>query len=407
MLCESSIVIDNISKSFRMYQSPKDRLKQFVWRDKKHFYKEFWALKNVSFEVKKGECIGIIGRNGSGKSTLLQIITKILSPTSGKVEVNGRVSALLELGSGFNPEFTGRENVIMNGVILGLSKEEIESRMPQIEKFAEIGEFIDQPVKTYSSGMFVRLAFACAINVDPDILIIDEALAVGDMRFQLKCIDKMKSFKKEGKTILFVSHDSYTVRNFCDQAVWMMDGQIHMRGDVKTVTEQYQDYMKYEATDVEVVDQKVEQEHPKNIISVDHVSFLDDAGEEQVNFPFASKVSVRIEYTLHSLMKDLVGGVAIYDKQNNYISGLNTKLDRVPLPSSPGKYSLILSYEDVHLLPGTYFIDIGFFESSAIVILEYKSRYKSFIINSGEYFAEGITYLKHHWKCEEIHDVKV
>lgn len=400
MSSEVAISIKEVSKIYNIYKRPQDRLWQSLFKKNKNVEQQFRAVDNVSFNIKKGECIGIIGRNGSGKSTMLQMIAGTLMPTTGEINVQGRVSALLELGSGFNPEFTGRENVIMNGVIMGLSREQVLARMPDIESFAEIGSFIDQPVKTYSSGMFVRLAFACAVHVNPEILIIDEALAVGDMRFQLKCIDKMKQFKSEGKTILFVSHDSYTVRNFCDQAIWMMDGKIHLRGDVKAVTEKYQDYMKYEGSGVKQ-DGEVEEAKRKDILSIDSVCFLNNKGEEQERYNFAEDIQIVIEYTLRENINGITGGVAIYDKQNNYICGLNTKLDNFSMPTKPGKYKLKLNYSNMHLLPGSYFIDIGFFESSGIVILDYKSRHQQFHIYSGEYFAEGITYLDHSWTCEE------
>lgn len=219
MSSDVAVSINNISKVYQIYASPLDRLKQSLWRGRKQFYREFWALRDVSFKVHKGEMVGIIGRNGSGKSTLLQIIAGTITPTSGKVNVKGRVAALLELGSGFNPEFTGRENVYLNGAILGISREEMERRFNDIAAFADIGEFIDQPVKSYSSGMYVRLAFAVAISVDPDVLIIDEALAVGDGRFQLKCFERIKALKEAGTTILFVSHDMQSIRQFCDVAV--------------------------------------------------------------------------------------------------------------------------------------------------------------------------------------------
>lgn len=400
MSSNTAISITNISKCYHMFDNPKDRLLQGLWRGKKQFYREFWALRDVSFDVPKGETIGLIGRNGSGKSTILQIIAGTLTPTHGQVKTTGRVAALLELGSGFNPEFTGRENALMSGAIMGLSTKEIQERMPLIEKFAEIGEFIDQPVKLYSSGMYVRLAFACAINVDPDILVVDEALAVGDMQFQLKCIDKLKSFKKEGKTILFVSHDIYTVRNFCDTAIWMMDGQIHLRGDVNTVTERYQDFMQYASEPEEIQEaaapvQKVE----KNVLTIDKVQFVDQAQNSRKDFKFNEPVEVVVDYTLHSPREGVVGGVAIYDKQNTYICGLNTKLDKQELPSKPGKYQLRLVYNNMDLLPGTYFVDVGFFEDSAVVQLDYKSRVESFRVVSGQYFAEGLTFIKHEWSC--------
>lgn len=222
--------VNNVGKCYEMYDAPHHRLFQTLLRGRKQFYKEFWALRDISFEVKRGECVGIIGRNGSGKSTLLQVIAGTLAPTNGSVEVNGKVSALLELGSGFNPEFTGRENVYMNGAILGLLKAQIDEKFDEIAAFADIGEFIELPVKIYSSGMYMRLAFAIAIHVDPDILIVDEALAVGDARFASRCMNKIKQMQDSGVSILFVSHDSETVRRLCHHSLVLDCGQVVKRG---------------------------------------------------------------------------------------------------------------------------------------------------------------------------------
>jgi len=243
--------VRNVSKCFEMYEKPVHRLYQTLCAGHKKFYKEFWALKDISFDVHRGECVGIIGRNGAGKSTLLQIITGTLAPTSGEVKTKGRVAALLELGSGFNPEFTGRENVYLNGAILGLTREEIDRRYDDILAFADIGEFINQPVKTYSSGMMVRLAFAVIAHVDADILIVDEALSVGDAFFQQKCMRFMRGFMKE-HTVLFVSHDTGAVVNFCKHGILLEHGQMKMVGMAKHVVQQYlQDiYSEQQRTDV-------------------------------------------------------------------------------------------------------------------------------------------------------------
>lgn len=403
MSSDIAIKLHNVSKSYQMFESPQDRLKQFLFSKKRKYYKEFWALKSVSFELKKGECLGIIGRNGSGKSTLLQIITGTLNKTDGFMDINGKIAALLELGSGFNPDFTGRENVYMNGTIMGLSIQEIEEKMSSIERFADIGHFIDQPVKVYSSGMFVRLAFACAIHVDPDILIVDEALAVGDLRFQLKCIKKMNEFKQQGKTILFVSHDVYSVRNFCDRAIWMKDGKIHMQGNVHEVTDKYQDFMKSGMEMDEPGNETSTQAGEVNaeqICIINKHKFMKENGEEATEFIFGEKITVSIEYTLNAKVEGLVGGIAIYDAQGTYVCGLNTKLDNVILPQEPGKYKLNLMYEDVTLMPGTYYIDAGFYEKTGIVNLDYKKKFAKFTISSEDYFAEGLTYLKHNWTLE-------
>jgi teichoic acid transport system ATP-binding protein len=219
-----AIKVENVSKVYKLYDKPLDRLKESINPFRKRYHKEFYALNDVSFEVKKGETVGIIGKNGSGKSTLLEIITGVLTPTSGITNVNGRVSALLELGAGFNPELTGIENVYLNGTIMGYSKEEINGKMDNILSFADIGEFVYQPVKTYSSGMFVRLAFAVAINVDPDILIVDEALSVGDINFQAKCMSKINQMRHRGVTVLLVTHDINTVRTVCAKCLYLKNG---------------------------------------------------------------------------------------------------------------------------------------------------------------------------------------
>ena len=242
-----AVSVQNVSKRFRLFSSPKDRFWEALHPFNKKYHRDFFALKDISFEVPKGMILGIIGRNGSGKSTLLQIICSVLRPTSGTVVANGKMSALLELGAGFNPEFTGRDNVLLNGALMGFSRKEMEGRFPLIEGFADIGEFYDQPVKTYSSGMFVRLAFAAAINVDPDILIVDEALAVGDIRFQQKCFRKIREFGDNGKTIIFVSHDMGVVVNLCHRAMWLNDNTIYRSGDPQEITREYISYMAYDS----------------------------------------------------------------------------------------------------------------------------------------------------------------
>ncbi len=240
---EIAISLKHISKKYRLFNSPQDRFWEALHPFNKKYHKEFWALKDVSFDVLKGQTVGIIGRNGSGKSTILQILCSILRPTSGEVTVNGRVSALLELGSGFNPEFTGRQNVLMKGQIMGFSETEMRNRLPEIEAFADIGEFIDQPMKIYSSGMSVRLAFATAINVDPDILVIDEALAVGDARFQHKCYGKFLDFQGAGKTIVFVTHDVNAIVKHCDSALLLEKGALLENGVPNIVVNQYIDVL--------------------------------------------------------------------------------------------------------------------------------------------------------------------
>ncbi|MFA6930944.1 MAG: ABC transporter ATP-binding protein [Lentisphaeria bacterium] len=248
-MSEVAIKVENLSKCYQIYDKPYDRLLQMLVRGRKQYFHEFWALRDVSFEVKKGETFGIIGRNGSGKSTLLQILAGTLAQTNGDVIVNGRIAALLELGSGFNPEFTGRENVLFNGRILGLSEKEIETRYHQIVEFADIGEFINQPVKTYSSGMFVRLAFAVQAHIDASIVIIDEALAVGDIFFRQKCYTRLEQLRDSGAAILLVSHAMTEVEQFCERAILLDHGSKKFWGSATEATKRY--YLQHQFEDAE------------------------------------------------------------------------------------------------------------------------------------------------------------
>lgn len=240
-----AIQVSHLTKIYKLYDRPIDRLKESLHPFKKRYHKDFYALNDISFTVQKGETVGIIGKNGAGKSTLLKIITGVLTPTSGGVQVNGRISSLLELGAGFNPEYTGIENIFLQGTLMGFSRPEVEAKLENILSFADIGDFVHQPVKMYSSGMFARLAFAVAINVEPDILIVDEALSVGDMRFQAKCFRKFKDFQDENRTILFVTHDTGAIINYCSKAIWIHSGKKHEEGTPNDVCKRYASFMAY------------------------------------------------------------------------------------------------------------------------------------------------------------------
>jgi len=285
MSSDLAVRIANLGKSYQIYDHPRDRLKQFVVPRVKqimgskstNYYREFWALRDVSLEITRGETVGILGRNGSGKSTLLQLICGTLTPTTGTVETYGRVAALLELGSGFNPEFTGRENVYLNGSLLGLNRSQIEHKFDDIVAFAEIGEYLEQPVKTYSSGMILRLAFAVQVSVEADVLIIDEALAVGDARFQLKCFKRLEELKMRGTTILFVSHATELVRSFCDYGLVLEKGEKIFWGDAKEATINYLSML------------FPEQSHPTS-----EVSNVIGASEAKQLLPHTSEYSLKI-----------------------------------------------------------------------------------------------------------------
>ncbi len=262
---EIAISLQNVSKCFKRYNHPVDRLKELLL-PQNTYAQEFWALRDISLEIPKGQSLGIVGRNGSGKSTLLQIVVSTLIPTSGEAKVNGRISALLELGSGFNPEFTGKQNVFLNGRLLGLEQKQIEAKFDEIAEFADIGDFIEQPVKTYSSGMFVRLAFAVAINVEPDIFVVDEALAVGDEAFQRKCFSRIQAIQDSGGTILFVSHSASHVIELCDSAVLLDQGDLLLYGSPKSVITNYHKLIYAPADKVQSLREEIRSNHQsKNI----------------------------------------------------------------------------------------------------------------------------------------------
>ncbi|WP_268624020.1 ABC transporter ATP-binding protein [Paenibacillus alvei] len=399
-----AVELHQVVKSFKSYKKPFDRMKELIYENSSHS-EEYHALSNVSLKIPAGCTIGLIGQNGSGKSTLLQVICGILKPTSGDVKVSGRISALLELGAGFNPEFTGVENVYMNGAIQGFTKEEMDKRFPLIEEFAEIGDFINKPVKTYSSGMYVRLAFAAAINIDPDILIVDEALAVGDLYFQLKCIEKIRSFKESGKTIIYVTHDTYSVKNICDYAVWLDHGQIVQQGDPLHVVSEFEDFMKRKS-DLDLVKQSATREDSKNT-NPETENFLNILGANfyeyktkvvKQQFEILEPLTIEITYELLKEISDIVAGVAIYSPTGAYICGLNTKLDQYSINPQLGGNKLRLHYDDIKLLPGTYHIHVGFFEKEAIGRLDYKSNVASFNVISSSYKGEGLFLLDHTWE---------
>lgn len=333
-----AIRVSNLSKCYQIYDAPRDRLKQFVLprlqrmtgQASKQYYREFWALKDVSFEIKKGETVGIIGRNGSGKSTLLQMICGTLNPTNGNIQTNGRIAALLELGSGFNPEFTGRENVYMNASVLGLSNKEIDMRFDDIANFAEIGDFIEQPVKTYSSGMMVRLAFAVAINVDPEILIVDEALSVGDELFQRKCFSRIEAIRASGATILFVSHSGGQIVELCDRAVLMDAGERLAVGQPKQIVGRYQKllYAPEEAREgmreqIRRMDEQL-QTSTKQIddAKTNPVESANHAQERQESFDSNLKPSSTIEYESHGAYIETPALLTMSDERvNNLVRG--------------------------------------------------------------------------------------
>lgn len=338
----TAIKVSHLTKIYKLYDKPIDRLKESLHPLKKNYHKDFYALDDVSFEIKKGETVGIIGKNGAGKSTLLKIITGVLTPTSGHVHVNGRIASLLELGAGFNPDYTGIENIYLQGTLMGYNHEEMAAKVDDILAFADIGDFIHQSVKMYSSGMYARLAFAVAINVDPDILIIDEALSVGDMRFQQKCYRKFREFQEAKKTILFVTHDTSTIINYCTHTIWINDGTKIEEGRPELICKKYMSVMAYDqlsvSTSLEKNDSQVDtirdsyrwvstegfDSFGEKKIIITNVLLIDETNIHKDSLVGGETVTLKMKMYSKENINDLIAGFIVHDHLGNPIFGSNT-----------------------------------------------------------------------------------
>lgn len=396
---QPAIVIDHIGKVYNTYAREFDRFKEAMSFRHKSYHRPFTALEDVNLTVKKGECVGIIGTNGSGKSTLLKIITGVLQPTKGEVQLNGRVSALLELGAGFNGNYTGIENIILNGRIMGFSDEEIQKRIPLIRDFAEIGDFINQPVKTYSSGMFARLAFAVAINVDPDILIVDEALSVGDIFFQTKCYHKFDEFRNAGKTILFVSHDLSSVIKYCDRCMLLNKGVQIADGNSKEVVDIYRKVLvdQYEeenhlarrttaednsdaVSGIETQDKYWKdcvlqnpnyQEYGNRRAEYTDFGLLNDQGEVTSMLEKGKPYSIVLKFCLHEAIRNPIFAFTIKDHKGTELCGTNTMLEGKTLEDTKqGMTGVIKFTQRMTLQGGQYFLSVGLtgYEGDELVV---------------------------------------
>lgn len=360
-----ALAVRGVSKCYHIYSKPRDRLKQVVARKVKTYYRPFWALDNVNFEVKKGEAVGVVGRNGSGKSTLLQIIAGTLTPTTGEVVLRGRIAALLELGSGFNPEFTGRDNVFLNAAILGISRKEMESRFDDIAAFADIGQFLDQPVKHYSSGMHARLAFSVAISVDPDILILDEILSVGDMGFQQKCVSRMKKLLDSGVTLLFVSHAPDAVKSLCQKGLFLADGKVQHWGTAEDAVNKYFGYIR-EATYEEAKKSQTQLARPVPLqtdvkhslrygtghAQIELVRLLDDTGAPVQAYTFGERVT--LEVTIQSLIEltNLDVAFVVRDSAGIDLFGTGVADERGHIPAIPANGRVVVRFSFLNNLRG-------------------------------------------------------
>ncbi|MDE6675664.1 MAG: ABC transporter ATP-binding protein, partial [Acetatifactor sp.] len=364
-----AIEVRNLNKVYKLYDKPSDRFKEALRLTKKE-YKQHYALRDVDMSIYQGETVGIIGTNGSGKSTILKIITGVLNPTSGHVQVNGRISALLELGAGFDMEYNGIENVYLNGTMIGFSEEEIEAKLPEILEFADIGDYVYQPVKTYSSGMFVRLAFAVAINIDPEILIVDEALSVGDVFFQAKCYRKFEEFKKKGKTILFVSHDLGSISKYCDRVYLLNQGVLLGEGTPKKMIDAYKQVLvgQYEedaagqehASGGEVGQNPELLEygtHQAEILEV----YITDEREMRSNAILKGSVfSIHMKVAFHEHIQAPIFAYSIKNVIGVEITGTNTMLEKAYLDSGePGQVKEIVFTQEMNLQGGEYLLSLG------------------------------------------------
>lgn len=374
-----AIKVEHLNKVYRLYDKPIDRLKESLSLTKLTLHREHYALNDINFEIQKGETVGIIGTNGSGKSTILKIITGVLNPTSGKVEVFGRISALLELGAGFNMEYTGIENIYLNGTMIGYSKEEIDNRLETIVKFADIGEFINQPVKTYSSGMFVRLAFAVAINIDPEILIVDEALSVGDVFFQAKCYRKFEDFKKAGKTILFVTHDLSSVSKYCDRAILLNNGAKISEGIPKEVIDIYKKVLVHQLDEnngnigENNKETNLEQEWKTNLnlnpnvleygnkfAEIIDFAIIDNKNKITNNLVKGESWTIKIKVVFNKNIQDPIFAFTIKDLKGTEITGTNSMLEKINTDEQQvGNMVQIAFTQIMNLQGGEYLLSLG------------------------------------------------
>ena len=414
----SAISVKDVTKIYRLYDKPIDRLKEAMSITHKNYHRDFYALNGISFDVNKGETVGIIGTNGSGKSTILKIITGVLTPTTGEVEVDGVISALLELGAGFNMDYTGIENIYMNGTMMGFSRKEMEAKLQDILDFADIGDFVYQPVKTYSSGMFVRLAFALAINVEPEILIVDEALSVGDVFFQAKCYRKFEEFKQQGKTILFVSHDLNSISKYCDRVLLLDHGKVVASGVPKEMVDLYKRLLVGQGPEDEeaakkqaAAEQAIRKEgwitpfemNPSALEYGDKraemLGFLiqDENGLPTNTIEKGSSFTMKVRVRFHEHIEDPIFAFTIKDMRGTEITGTNTMFEHITTPTGENGDTVVVSYtQKADLQGGEYLISFGLtgyrggdfvvyhrlYDASSLVVVSTKNTVGFYDMNS-------------------------
>ena len=412
----NAIEVRHVTKNFKVYFDKGTELKEKLLFWKRNAYENRTVLDDISFSVKKGEAIDLVGKNGCGKSTTLKMLTKIIYPNKGEIEMKGRVSSLIELGAGFHPDMTGRENIYTNASIFGLTKKEIDARLDEIIRFSELEEFIDNPVRTYSSGMYTRLAFSVAINVDADILLIDEILAVGDANFQAKCFNKLREIKAEGTTIVIVSHSLGQIEQICDRSIWIKKGHIEMEGNPKDVHMEYLNYMNEERIDrlerertenqireMQERKEKEEQEKRKNQkrygsedAKFTNIRMLDIDGKEQSTFKTGDTMILDLDYHVEKSVVDAVFGFGIFRNDGLWCYGTNTRIDRMDNFDIEKDGNFKVTISDLNLIPGQYWCDITIEFGEGNPVDYYKQAMKFEVVSN---VADvGVSRLPHKWE---------
>ena len=393
----AAITVQNLSKRFRLYHERNQYLKTAMLRGKRAQFEEFWAVHDVTFEIANGSTFGIIGSNGSGKSTLLKCLAGILTPDRGSLSVNGRLSALLELGAGFHPDLSGRENIFLNGAILGMSNKEIQLRFEDIVDFAGLGNFIDTPVKNYSSGMVVRLGFAIAANVEPEILLIDEVLAVGDAEFQQRCFEKIENFRQDGRTIVLVSHGLSDVEKLCSDVAWLDKGHLRKIGRSYDVVSEYEG-VSHHAIERQIGD--IGDRWGSGEAEITRVEMLDADQKPNSLFLTSKKMIIRIHYEPKKTIKDAVVGVRITHLHGMNIWGTNTKRSGVAIPLIDGPGSVDLVLESLPLLEGTYDLTVALSDHAEVHPYDHWEKRIRFDVHQTEIFDEGLVKFSSHWQVQ-------
>lgn len=422
-MSKNAIEIKNVYKHFKIYKDKPLSMKEKILRLRSSDYEVFNAVNGVNIEVKKGETVGLIGHNGCGKSTLLKLISQILYPDKGEIVVNGRISSLIELGAGFHPDFTGRENIYMNGSIYGLSNKDIDKKIDEIIRFSELEHFIENPVRTYSSGMYMRLAFSVAINVNPEILLIDEILSVGDTNFQKKCYEKIEGFQRSGATVLIVAHDLGTLEKLCDKIIWMDKGKVVNQGEPDYVINLYKQYMNEQYVENKVkeneqllvnleesdytsneevkeekgeINKKINDLHwGSGEIKITNVNIMDDRNRKVSTILAGKATKLEIDYKVLNSQEEVIFGIGIYSEDYKPVYGTNTELDKIKLKNLEFEGKIVFEIPKLQLLTGKYILSVAI-EDKNHRALDFYKNYMEFDIVSQDP-AVGIHSIEHKW----------